>query len=88
MNPILNAVQMNQMQALMNVWKMAQSMANPEQFLISELTKSEKYGEIFKLLQSNNGNFEKTFYDYAKQQGGSENVETFLNSLKQSMNMK
>lgn len=86
MNPILNELQNNQMQQLMKLWQMSQAMQNPEQYLMQQLSQNSKYGEIFKLLQQNNGNFEKTVYDYAKAQGGDPNQ--FINSLKQSMGLK
>lgn len=89
-NPFLEAMGNqtvnNQIQSLMNIWKLSQAASNPEKYLMDELTKNTNGGPILKLLKENNGNFEKTVYDYIKQQGGDPN--TFINTLQQSMGLK
>lgn len=86
MNPMLSDAQANMVQQLASIWKMSQAMQNPEQFLLSKLSETSNYGEILSLLKQNNGNFEKTVYDYAKAKGG--DGDAFVKSLKQSMGLK
>lgn len=71
---------------LEKAWNMAQATQNPKEALFNALIKNPKSGPILQLLQKNNWDEQKTFFDYAQQQGIDTNA--FLKSLQAVINRK
>lgn len=84
MNPILNQISqpnsvpaLGQVKQLMNV---VNASNNPVGALQAMLADNPIYKQLFPLIQKNGGDYQKTFYDLAKQKGV--NPEEVLNVLK------
>ena len=71
MNQMVNQIMGNQMEQnpLMQAWRMAQATQNPSEALMNALIKTGNSGPILDLLKQNNWNAQRTFFEYAKEQG-------------------
>ena len=71
MNPMVSQIMGQQAEdnPLLQAWKMAQACQNPKEALMNALAKSGNSGKIMSLLQQNNWDGQKTFFEYAKEQG-------------------
>ena len=67
-------------------WNLAQATQNPKEALFNALIKNPKSGPILQLLEKNNWDEQKTFYEYARQQGV--DADIFLKNLQEYINKK
>lgn len=71
MNQMVNQIigQQTENNALLQAWQMAQACQNPKEALMNALAKSGNSGKIMTLLKQNNWDGQRTFFEYAQEQG-------------------